>query len=77
MLTSCLFLGTSYSRGQLLAASLLVGGAALSVLPRVLPGAPGEVMPDDEVRGYAVMLYWLSNVPMAASAVYKEARFSR
>lgn len=26
---------------------------------------------DDEVRGYAVLTYWLSNVPMALSAVYK------
>ena len=28
---------------------------------------------DDEVRGYAVLTYWLSNVPMALSAVYKAA----
>lgn len=106
MICSCAFLGTRYSRGQLVAASLLVLGAALSVLPKVLlppgktlssgdgddaadatgggdaaPPADGSTAaiahPDDEARGYAVLLYWLSNLPMACSAVYKEARFSR
>jgi len=79
MLASFCFLGTSYSRGQLCAALLIIIGAALSVLPQLT--APAEASdsarPDDEVRGYAVLLYWLSNVPMACSAVYKEARFSR
>ena len=82
MLTSFVFLGTRYSPGQLAAAALLVGGAALSVLPKLgvaVPGGTAETAahPDDETRGYAVALYWLSNVPMACSAVYKEARFSR
>jgi len=80
MVASWLWLGTSYSHGQLAAATLIVGGAALSVLPQLLgqsaEGAPAA-HPDDEVRGYAVALYWLSNVPMACSAVYKESRFSR
>ena len=29
-----------------------------------------------QARWYAVALYWLSNVPMALSAVYKEAHFA-
>ena len=77
MLASFFFLGTRYSRGQLFAALLLVGGAALSVLPKLLPGTDRGAQTNDETRLYAVALYWLSNVPMACSAVYKEARFSR
>ena len=69
MLTSFVFLGTRYSRGQLLAAALLVGGAGLSVLPKLgllssNPEPPSR--PNDETRVYAVALYWLSNLPMAA-----------
>ena len=83
MLVSFLCLGTAYPRGQLVAAVLLVSGAALSVVPKLLPARFGlhddlvEKLPDDETRWYAVCLYWLSNVPMACSAVYKEANFSR
>ncbi len=80
MVASFFGLGTSYSCGQLAAAVLIIGGAALSVLPQLIgeeqAGGAAPARPDDEVRGYALLLYWLSNVPMACSAVYKEARFS-
>jgi drug/metabolite transporter (DMT)-like permease len=82
MLASWLFLGTSFSAGQLASAVLIIGGAGLSIYPQLAlePSAPDDAHPqhqDDEVRGYAVLTYWLSNVPMALSAVYKEANFCR
>eukprot|EP00965_Chrysotila_dentata_P044999 1494767-Pleurochrysis_carterae.AAC.2 len=40
----------------------------------VSKGAPA--LCSEQVRLYAVLIYWLSNVPMACSAVYKEAAFS-
>ena len=75
MAASALFLGTTFSTGQLASALLIVGGAALSIAPQLLQQHAHH--PDDEVRAYAVVMYWLSNVPMALSAVYKEANFSR
>lgn len=82
MIASFGFLGTRYSLGQIFAAVLIVGGAAVTIVPKLLDearGAPDAAHPysADEVRGYAVAMYWLSNVPMACSTVYKEARFSR
>ena len=41
MLVSFLCLGTAYTRGQLVAAVLLVSGAALSVVPKLLPARFG------------------------------------
>ena len=78
MIASSAFLGTSYSRGQLIAAMLILSGAVVSIAPRLFTANVADGgRPDDEMHAYAVALYWASNLPMACSAVYKEARFSR
>ena len=48
-----------------LSAGLIFAGACTSVVPGVLHAEQASV------KWYAVLLYFLSNVPMACSAVYK------
>jgi len=56
-------------------AFLIVSGAVISLLPRLVHGSAADTGAN-EMRSYAVAIYWLSNLPMACSAVYKESRFT-
>lgn len=76
LVVSAIFLRARYSLAQILAAALIVSGAVLSIAPQIAKGAQVASGNADEVRLYAVIVYWFSNVPMALSAVYKEARFT-
>ena len=59
----------SYNLWEYLGAVLMLGGAALSVVPSLLTD-------DDEgTKWYACLIYFASNIPMAASCVYKERTF--
>jgi hypothetical protein len=69
MLVSALALRSRYSYHQLFGALLIVSGAVISLGPTL----SADVAQD--TRASAVAIYWLSNVPMACSAVYKESRF--
>ncbi len=72
MAASAAFLGSRYRKLEMFSAALIVCGACVTVLPGVLwPSATGT-----HTRWYAVLIYFLSNVPMACSAVYKELKFS-
>jgi hypothetical protein len=69
MTVSAIFLGTRYTPRHVGGALFIVSGAVLSLVLR--HGGAGS---EQDLRLYAVFMYWLSNVPMACSAVYKEAR---
>jgi len=67
---SIFYLKKVYSWGEIMGALLIMGGACASALPAILTKhATGDV------RSYAVVLYALSNVPMAMSSCYKERNF--
>lgn len=70
MLTSCIFLGTSYSKRQRYGAAVILCGAAVVVLG--LPRSEGD---EGKSTIVACLVYWASNIPMSLSAVYKEERF--
>ena len=59
------FLSSRYQPLELAGAGLIFAGACTSVVPGVLHAEQASV------KWYAVLLYFLSNVPMACSAVYK------
>ena len=73
MLVSALVLRKRYSLLHTLGALLIVSGAVVSLAPTLAGGDDKASHP--KMRLYAVGIYWLSNVPMACSAVYKESRF--
>ena len=69
---SRIFLGARYHRLALVGASCIVAGASLTVLSC----ATGDCKNTDvDVKWYSIVIYLLSNVPMALSAVYKEIAF--
>lgn len=73
MVVSCVMLRTRYSWRHTAGALLIVCGALISLAPTL--AGRGAAASAAEARLYAIAIYWLSNVPMACSAVYKEARF--
>lgn len=73
MLSSVLYLRVRYRVKEAMGALLIVVGASLSVVPNVL-SASSEDGPG-QTRWYAVVLYALSNFPMAWSNCYKEGTF--
>ena len=72
MLASFLFLGRKYYTMALLGACLIFAGATTSVAPALLQG---QSKATSRYRWYSCLIYMLSNVPMALSAVYKERAF--
>lgn len=70
MMFSCFFLKERYGIWELCGASLILVGAAISVAPSIVDSSN-----DEKTRWYACVIYFLSNVPMAASGVYKEVAF--
>ena len=79
ILVSRIFLKTRFSPGQLAGAATIMCGAAVTTLVPALSGGDATVgsSAPTAVMGYSsLVVYFLSNVPMACSAVYKEARFS-
>ena len=81
MVVSCIMLRSRYSWRHSIGALLIVSGALVSLSPSLSHHA-GSAAADsvcertgDCVHLYSVAIYWLSNVPMALSAVYKESRF--
>ena len=81
MVVSCVLLRSRYSWCHSLGAMLIVSGALVSLSPSLShhsgSGAADSacVSTGDCVRIYSIAIYWLSNVPMALSVVYKESRF--
>ena len=70
MVCSFFFLSTRFNYGAITGACLIFAGAAIVVLGSVEGNSAGE-----HFRWYASVIYFLSNVPMALSAVYKEIAF--
>ena len=70
MIVVFFLLGTRYSRGEVGGAFTVICGACLAVLPSLWSPSDGAT-----VRWYCVLMYWLSNLPMAGSATYKEVAF--
>ena len=81
MIASHVFNRTSYTLAQCAGAAIILLGAAVVLSPELL-GAPAgapAVPADDRAAGSRALsnaLYFLANVPMACSAVYKERRFA-
>ena len=71
MLFSFFFLKTRFRSLAILGAVLIFAGAAIVVLGSVENNSSSE-----HFRWYAACIYFLSNVPMALSAVYKEIAFN-
>mmetsp|Transcript_64185 Transcript_64185/g.139454 ORF Transcript_64185/g.139454 Transcript_64185/m.139454 type:complete len:431 (-) Transcript_64185:462-1754(-) len=67
---SRLYLRKAYTRGELCGAGLIMIGACASALPPMFVNDS-----EDALRWYAVVLYAISNVPMAMSSCYKEGNF--
>jgi hypothetical protein len=77
MLASRTFIGSRYGCKELLAASLIIAGALVTVLPGVAASNDASSgTGGSQTKWYAVLIYFLSNVPMACSAVYKELKFA-
>jgi len=72
MFFSTIFLRTKYKRLQIFGALVIVCGAIVSIGPAMLN--EGESA-SKQFRWYACLIYFLSNVPMAMSSVYKELAF--
>ena len=70
MICSFFFLRTRFRLPAVFGAVLIFTGAAVVVLGSVEGNSSGE-----HFRYYACVIYFLSNVPMALSAVYKEIAF--
>eukprot|EP00966_Prymnesium_polylepis_P210279 4869791-Prymnesium_polylepis.1 len=71
MVTAFLWLGTRYDAREVACACLICGGA--------LVAASGSAAGDDEGDGaqvWSLIMFMLSNVPMAMSNVYKELAFA-
>lgn len=73
MFASLSFLKTRYNRLQIIGAIIIVSGALSVVLPTLLTKTDG--FGPDKLRWYSCLIYVLSNIPMACSAVYKEHAF--
>merc|ERR1719178_24138 len=71
MFASYAFLRVRYTRFQLLGALIILSGAAAVVVPSIL----SSVFTSAQLRWYSCLVYVMSNVPMACSAVYKEYAF--
>jgi drug/metabolite transporter (DMT)-like permease len=76
LLIKYLFLGTTFSTAQIGGASMIVLGAAVSMGGN--PTKPAEVVGTDNTpdNTFWYLLFLLSTVPAAASAVYKEVALS-
>lgn len=70
LLFSVVYLKKRFTFMELSGALLITIGACFSALPPVL-----EVHDSSTLRWYAVMIYMLSNAPMAASSCYKQKNF--
>jgi len=70
MFLSVAYLHARCEPKEVAAAALIMLGACLSVVPSLLSADGGE--PRTEIRWYAVLLYALSNFPIATSTCYKE-----
>lgn len=70
MVVAFFLLGTRYSVGEVGGALVVIGGACLAVVPSLTGGDSAGA-----VRWYCVLMFWLSNLPMAGSATYKEVAF--
>lgn len=70
MFLSVAYLHARCEPKEVAAATLIMLGACLSVVPSLLSADGGE--PSTEIRWYAVLLYALSNFPIATSTCYKE-----
>ena len=70
MMASFMWMGRRFKAVECAGALLILGGACLSVLPGLL-----KKHDESTVRWYSVLLYFGSNIPMAASAIYKELSF--
>ena len=76
MICSFAFLGTRFRGLAMLGAGLIFSGAAVTVYGSVERSGSGDNEHSTEhFRWYASVIYFLSNVPMALSAVYKEIAF--
>ena len=53
---------------------MIFAGAIVAVLPSLLHGEGGSMV---NARWYACVIYFSSNIPMAASAVFKESEFKK
>lgn len=71
MVASYIFLRTRYSRLQYIGAALILTGAASVVIPSIVTASFSR----DKLRWYSCIVYVMSNIPMACSAVYKEYAF--
>jgi len=69
IVAAMIFLRARYSKGEILGAMIILGGAALTIVPSVLDASQGSL------KWYAALVYFSSNIPMAFSAVYKEWAF--
>ena len=70
MVVAFFLLGTRYSVGEVGGAFVVICGACLAVVPSLTGGNSAGA-----VRWYCVLMFWLSNLPMAGSATYKEVAF--
>eukprot|EP00614_Pseudopedinella_elastica_P010419 CAMPEP_0172606456 /NCGR_PEP_ID=MMETSP1068-20121228/26656_1 /TAXON_ID=35684 /ORGANISM="Pseudopedinella elastica, Strain CCMP716" /LENGTH=352 /DNA_ID=CAMNT_0013409155 /DNA_START=330 /DNA_END=1388 /DNA_ORIENTATION=+ len=80
MTASFIFLGSRYSKTQFIGAMIILLGALTAISPSFLPQSPDDDATNGSVHEPspqlgANILYMLSNVPMALSAVYKEHHF--
>ncbi|CAK9000189.1 Crt homolog 1 (Chloroquine resistance transporter paralog 1) (DdCRTp1) [Durusdinium trenchii] len=75
MLVSTTWLGIASHWKERCGAFLIVVGACISVLPKIVDGSNPMQSVAAQSRWYAILFYALSNFPMAASSCYKEATF--
>ena len=71
LFASLMFLKSKYNIKQLVGAVVILAGAASVVIPSIVT----QSFSSNEIRWYSCLVYVLSNVPMACSAVYKEHAF--
>jgi len=70
MISAGIILGSRYRPGEYLGASIVLIGAALSLVPKF-----GTSDDESSFRWWAIIVYFCSNIPMSFSAVYKEYAF--
>eukprot|EP00750_Incisomonas_marina_P030117 INCI7278.1.p1 GENE.INCI7278.1~~INCI7278.1.p1 ORF type:complete len:431 (-),score=48.87 INCI7278.1:634-1926(-) len=71
MAFSCILVKARYNAWELVGALLMLVGAAVSVVPTLTDSD------DENAKWYACLIYFCSNIPMAASCVYKESIFRK
>lgn len=71
MAFSCVLVKARYNPWELVGAILMLAGAAVSVVPTLTD------TDDENAKWYACLIYFCSNIPMAASCVYKESIFRK